>query len=31
MMHEAGQDLLQLKEEALAGGIAVGEHVDGER
>ena len=24
---ERGQDLLQLQEEALAGGVAVGEHV----
>ena len=26
---ERGQNLLQLQEEALAGGVAVGEHVEG--
>jgi hypothetical protein len=31
MTDEGGQHLLELKEEALAGGVAVGEHVDVER
>ena len=31
MTDEGGQYLLELKEEALAGGVAVGEHADGER
>ena len=28
MMYQVGQDLLQLEEEAFAGGIAVWEHVE---